>query len=98
MTAANTLPAHGDIVKVVIYFFALSIVLYLSLLAILFAVQRSLLYYPSRSFVPLSESHANKAFLEIPVRTSDGVNLKAWYAPSTSKPFTIVFFHGNGDS
>jgi len=24
--------------------------------------------------------------------------LKAWYAPATSKPFTFVFFHGNGDS
>ena len=32
-----------------------------------------------------------------PVRTADGIDLKAWYAPATSKPFTFVFFHGNGD-
>lgn len=83
--------------KIVIYLFTASIVIYLSLLVVLFALQRSLLYYPSRSYVPLSEAHANDAFLEIPVRSSNGVNLKAWYAPSTSKPFTIVFFHGNAD-
>jgi len=64
----------------------------------LFAFQRSLLYFPSHTYVPLSEAHANRAFQEISVRTEDGVDLKAWYAPATSKPFTIVFFHGNGDS
>jgi len=32
------------------------------------------------------------------VRTEDAVDLKAWYAPATTQPFTIVFFHGNGDS
>jgi fermentation-respiration switch protein FrsA (DUF1100 family) len=63
----------------------------------LFAFQRSLLYLPSHTYVPLSEAHANRAFQEIFVRTEDGLDLKAWYAPATSKPFTIVFFHGNGD-
>lgn len=98
MAAAISLPTHGDIVKIVVYFITVSIVLYLSLVVVLFALQRSLLYFPSRTYVPLSDSHANKSFFEIPVRTSDGINLKAWYAPPTSKPFTIVFFHGNGDS
>ncbi len=64
----------------------------------LFAFQRSLLYLPSHTYVPLSEAHANRAFQEITVRTEDGLDLKAWYAPATSKPFTFVFFHGNGDS
>jgi hypothetical protein len=57
-----------------------------------------LLYYPSRSYLPLSEAQANSAFREFSVRTSDGIDLKAWYAPVTTKPFTIVFFHGNADS
>jgi hypothetical protein len=26
------------------------------------------------------------------------MELKAWYAPATTKHFTIVFFHGNADS
>jgi len=64
----------------------------------LFAFQRSLLYFPSHIYVPVSEAHANRAFQEISVRAEDGLDLKAWYAPATSKPFTFVFFHGNGDS
>ena len=32
------------------------------------------------------------------MRTEDGLDLKAWYAPATSTPLTIVYFHGNGDS
>lgn len=47
--------------------------------------------------MPLSEAHANKAFQEISVRTSDGLELRGWYAPATTKPLTIVFFHGNAD-
>jgi fermentation-respiration switch protein FrsA (DUF1100 family) len=70
---------------------------YLSLLAILFVIQRRLLYYPSHLYVPLSDARANPAFREISVRTDDGIALKAWYAPATSKPYTIVFFHGNAD-
>ena len=66
-------------------------------MAIFFFTQRSLLYYPNHSYVPLSEAHANKAFQEISVRTSDGLELRGWYAPATTKPLTIVFFHGNAD-
>ena len=75
-------------------FVVFAIALYLSLMAIFFFTQRSLLYYPNHSYVPLSEAHANKAFQEISVRTSDGLELRGWYAPATTKPFTIVFFHG----
>ena len=77
---------------------AIAIALYLLLLAILFFAQRSFLYFPSRTYVPLSQARANPAFQEFAVRTSDGIDLKGWYAPATTRPFTIVFFHGNGDS
>ncbi|HEX4758275.1 MAG TPA: alpha/beta hydrolase [Terracidiphilus sp.] len=60
--------------------------------------QRSLLYFPSHSYIPLTQAHANSSLKELPVKTQDGLDLKGWYAPATSKPFTIVFFHGNGDS
>jgi uncharacterized protein len=82
------------VVKIVV---ALSVAVYLFFMAIFFVTQRSLLYYPSHSYVPLSQAHANRAFQEISVRTSDGIDLKAWYAPATGKQFTIVFFHGNAD-
>lgn len=71
---------------------------YLLFLIGLFVYQRSLLYFPTHTYVPLSEAQANPAFQEITARTADGIDLKAWYAPATTKPFTFVFFHGNGDS
>ena len=72
--------------------------LYLLLLLAFFVFQRSLLYFPSPDSTSLKEAHANPAFRQLPIRTEDGLNLKAWYAPATSKPFTFVFFHGNGES
>lgn len=84
--------------KVVTILCCAALVLYLSMTAVLFFTQRSLLYYPSHSYVPMAEANANKAFQELSVRTADGIDLKAWYAPATSKPYTIVFFHGNADS
>jgi fermentation-respiration switch protein FrsA (DUF1100 family) len=75
-----------------------AILLYLAALLIFFVEQRKLLYYPVHSYTPLAEAHANPAFQELSARTNDGIDLKAWYAPATTKPFTIVFFHGNADS
>lgn len=70
----------------------------MALLGFFYATQRRLLYLPSHTYVPLDAANANPALRELAARTSDGVALKGWYAPATSKPCTIVFFHGNGDS
>jgi hypothetical protein len=72
--------------------------LYILIVIGIFVFQRSLLYFPSHTYTPLSEAYANRSFTEISVRTNDGLDLKSWYAPATSRPFTLVFFHGNGDS
>ncbi len=77
---------------------AFAIVGYSGLLAIFFTTQRKLLYYPSQTPTTLIEARANPAFSEISVKTRDGIELKGWYAPATTKPYTIVFFHGNADS
>jgi fermentation-respiration switch protein FrsA (DUF1100 family) len=83
---------------------------YLLILLAFFVFQRSLLYYPSANFYSLREAHASPdfyslreahaspAFKQLSIQTEDGIALKAWYAPATSKPFTLVFFHGNADS
>jgi hypothetical protein len=71
--------------------------IYLLALLGFFALQRSFLYFPSQDHVSISEAHANRAFKNFSVRTEDGLDLTAWYAPATSKTFTFVFFHGNGD-
>lgn len=70
----------------------------MSVLAFFFFDQRNLLYFPSHTYTPLAEAYANHAFEEISATTEDGIHLRAWYAPATSRPCTIVFFHGNGDS
>jgi len=72
--------------------------LYLLLLLVFFVFQRSLLYFPSSDSTSLKEAHANPAFRQLTLKTEDGLDLKAWYAPAASKPFTFVFFHGNGES
>ncbi|MGD0548522.1 MAG: alpha/beta hydrolase [Terracidiphilus sp.] len=71
---------------------------YILCLISLFIYQRSFLYFPTHTYTPLNEAYANRSFQDISVRTADGIALKAWYAPATTKPFTLVFFHGNGDS
>jgi hypothetical protein len=88
---------YGGTVRVLKISVVFAIALYLVALVVFFVTQRSLLYYPSHSYTALADAHANQAFKEISVRTRDGIDLKAWYAPATSKHFTIVFFHGNAD-
>jgi uncharacterized protein len=68
------------------------------LLASFFSTQRRLLYYPTHTYVPPEAVHANSALREMAATTQDGIALKGWYAPATSKSCTIVFFHGNADS
>ena len=95
--ADSHIDCYGGIVRVLRIFILFAIVLYVAALVIFFVTQRSLLYFPSHSYTAPADAHANDAFKEISVRTQDGIDLKAWYAPATSKPFTIVFFHGNAD-
>src|ERR1700722_276454 len=72
--------------------------IYLVALAGIYCFQRSLMYFPpSHVYVTPQEAHADPALRELTVRTEDGLDLKGWYAPATSKPLTLVFFHGNGD-
>jgi fermentation-respiration switch protein FrsA (DUF1100 family) len=85
-------------VKVLQVSIPISIAVYLSLAALFFLAQRSLLYYRTRTYISPARVHANSAFRELQARTQDGIDLKSWYAPASRKPFTIVFFHGNADS
>jgi fermentation-respiration switch protein FrsA (DUF1100 family) len=72
--------------------------IYIAALLALYAFQRHFLYFPSSTYISLQAAHAPAAMKELPARTDDGLDLKAWYAPATGEPLTIVFFHGNGDS
>jgi len=76
----------------------IALVMYLIAFTVLAVDQRSMLYYPSHFYISLQEAHAHNALKELHVRTRDRINLTAWYAQATSKPYTFVFFHGNGDN
>ena len=71
--------------------------IYIAALIIVYVFQRSFLYFPPQGYVSPFVANAQKAFKELPVKTEDGLDLKGWYAPATSQPLTLVFFHGNGD-
>lgn len=67
------------------------VLLYLGVLAALYIMQRSIIYYPDRS------RPADVAGVErVSVRTSDDLTLEGFYLPPSNadKP-VIVFFHGN---
>jgi len=73
------------------------LLLYAGIVAWVYSIQRSLLYFPSHTYLSPREAMADPALRELPVATADGLALKGWYAPATTKPLTLVYFHGNGD-
>jgi fermentation-respiration switch protein FrsA (DUF1100 family) len=74
------------------------IILYLAVVGYFYSIQRSLLYFPSHTYSTPREAQADPSLQEFAVTTADGLALKGWYAPSTAKPLTLVYFHGNGDN
>jgi uncharacterized protein len=73
-------------------------ILYAAAMAVLFFFQRSFLYFPEIAYLSPAQSKANERLQELAVKTEDGLDLKGWYAPATTKPFTLVLFHGNADN
>jgi alpha-beta hydrolase superfamily lysophospholipase len=81
----------------ILYIFAALVAVYLAACVGLYYGQRYIVYVPNYKYYRLEDVHANPALKEFPIHTPDGLDLKGWYAPATSKKLTIVFFHGNGD-
>lgn len=71
---------------------------YLLGLGILFVMQRSLVFPALGGYLTLAQANAPAAMQEIDITTDDGLALKAWYAPATSRHQTIVMFHGNAET
>ena len=70
-------------------------VVYLTLLAYLWATQRSHVFHPAPGPLDLEHSAVASAMKAITVGTKDGLTLTAWYAPAKPGRRTIVYFHGN---
>lgn len=83
----------------VLKYLLIASVVYCVALLLLFMFQRALLYFPNKTYTPPQNSAAYHAiYHELPVKTEDGNALIAWVAPATTKPITLVFFHGNADN
>jgi len=72
-------------------------ILYLIASVALYLFQRNFLYLPTPGYAPPQANAVPNHFQEFPIKTSDNLDLKSWYVPASSKPLTLVFFHGNHD-
>lgn len=69
--------------------------LYVSLAAVLYLAQRSLMYFPDTTHTTPAQAGLPQA-QEVALTASDGVKIIAWHvAPQDRKP-VILYFHGNG--
>ena len=80
--------------KFYLEFFIGIIVVYISVLILLFIFQRSLMYHPEENnyFGDQLKIKVEK----VKIKTSDNINLLGWFHKKDLKKFkTIVYFHGN---
>ncbi len=76
-------------------FLGMGTVLYLSLLLVLYLMQRSMIYHPDQDR-PEPAAWNVPDMSAVSLRTEDGLSLLAWWKhPKDDRP-VIVFFHGNG--
>jgi len=63
--------------------------------ASVYGMQRSLMYFPDRS-TPDPSSAGVPEMQQVMLQTADGLRLAAWYRAASEDRKTIVYFHGNG--
>lgn len=68
---------------------------YGAVVAAVFFLQRNLQYFPSRA-AQNAERLTGDLMRTVGYRTADGLDLSAWYRPSSDGLPTLVRFHGNG--
>jgi uncharacterized protein len=79
-------------------FLTIGALAYIALLVGITVFQRDFLYFPNPSYVSPEITFPDSRLKELSVKTEDGIDLKGWYAPATSQPLFLVYFHGNADS
>lgn len=70
------------------------VLLYLTIMAIMFFMQRSLLYFPDKNALPLSAFPALKGD-ELRIKSADGTLLSSWWMPGKPTHPTVLYLHGN---
>ncbi|MEK7196809.1 MAG: alpha/beta hydrolase [Nitrospirota bacterium] len=82
-------------IKRMIYVVIIGLVLgYLFLVGFVYIRQGSMLYYPSRE-IEATPKNIGLDFEEITLKTTDGINISAWYIPAEHERGVLLFCHGN---
>ena len=77
--------------------FLIIFIIYILILAILFFLQRSLLYHPSEN--NYFDDNLIVSIDKVKIKTKDNIELLGWYHKKNSKNYkTILFLHGNTGS
>ena len=63
--------------------------------AVMYAAQRSLMYFPNRTRTPPAAAGLPQAE-EVVLHTADGENVIVWHVPPEEGRSVILYFHGNG--
>lgn len=69
-------------------------IIYAAIAALMWAVQRSLLYYPHRQMGTPAD-HGLPGFTALTLRAEDGMRLAVWHFPARQGFPTVLYFHGN---
>jgi fermentation-respiration switch protein FrsA (DUF1100 family) len=70
---------------------------YIALVALMYVVQRSLMYFPGTFRVAPADAGFPEAE-EITLKTADGESVFAWHVPPRDARSVVIYFHGNGGS
>ena len=70
---------------------------YAGLTAMIYFAQRSLMYFPDRTYTTPAAAGLPEAS-EVPLTASDGVKIHVWQVPPQPGNPVILYFHGNGGS
>jgi len=83
-------------IKRMILIIALAVVvLYLGIVAVMYFLQSSMVYFPSRT-LQLNPGDIGLEFEEVFLTTEDESRIHAWFIPSDPSRGTLLFCHGNG--
>jgi uncharacterized protein len=73
------------------------VAVYVLFSAMLFFLQGSLVYRPTREILATPAEYANPMdFEDVYLQTSDGVKINGWFIPAPSPKGTVLLLHGNG--
>ncbi|MGB7034289.1 MAG: alpha/beta hydrolase [Xanthobacteraceae bacterium] len=75
----------------------IAVCVYAGLTAMIYFAQRSLMYFPDRTYTSPAAAGLPEAS-EVPLTTSDGLKIHVWQVPPQPGKPVILYFHGNGGS